>query len=147
MTNTNTKRLRTRFEYMASTFGVVVFAIYWGVIATYSSFYLINPFTQEDPVRMASTALLVLGWISISTVAPIVLFQFGSGMYRIIALLPYSVALWPISIFVSQIVNIAQTGQNYLNYLVETPLFIATDLVIPIALFSLWLRLRLDHLD
>ena len=132
---------------MASTFGVVVFAIYWGVITTYSSFYLINPFTQEDPVRMASTALLVLGWISISTVAPIVLFQFGSGMYRIISLLPYSVALWPISIFVSQIVNIAQTGQNYLNYLVETPLFIATDLVIPIALFSLWLRLRLDHLD
>lgn len=141
------KRLRSRFEYMASTFGVVLFALYWGVITTYSSFYLVNPFAQTNPLLMFSQSLLVLGWISISTVAPIVLFQFGSGSHRIIALLPYSAALWPISITISQIINVSITGQNYLSYLIDTPIFLATDLVIPIALLSLWLRLRLHDLD
>ena len=132
---------------MASTFGVVLFAIYWGVITTYSSFYLVNPFAQTNPLLMFSQSLLVLGWISISTVAPIVLFQFGSGSYRIIALLPYVVAIWPASIAVSQVINVATTGQNYLSYLIDTPIFLATDVIIPIALISLWLRLRLHHLD
>lgn len=140
-------RLRSRFEYMASTFGAVIFAIYWGVIATYSNLYFINPFEQSDPIKMLSISLLVLGWISISTVAPIVLFQFGAGQHRLIALLPYSVLIWPASIAFSQLVNIAQTGQNYLGYLFATPIFLITDMVIPIALFSLWLRLRMHHLD
>lgn len=140
-------RLRSRFEYMASTFGVVVFAIYWGVIATYSNLYFVNPFEQSDPIKMLSISLLVLGWVSVSTVAPIVLFQFGAGQHRLIALLPYSVLIWPASIAFSQLVNIAQTGQNYLGYLFATPIFLITDMVIPISLFSLWLRLRMHHLD
>ena len=144
---TKQTRLRSRFEYMASTFGVVIFAIYWGVITTYSEFYLVNPFLQQNPILMLSQALLVIGWVSISTVAPIILFQFGSGMSKVIALLPYSVLIWPVSIGISQVINIATTGQNYLRYLIDTPLFLVTDLLIPIALFSLWLRLRLHHLD
>ncbi|MFM1993794.1 MAG: hypothetical protein RL537_483 [Actinomycetota bacterium] len=144
---TKQKRLRSRFEYMASTFGVIIFAIYWGVIATYSEFYFVNPFAQQNPALIVSQALLVLGWVSISTVAPIVLFQFGSGMSKIIALLPYAVLVWPVAIGISQIVNIATTGQDYLRYLIETPIFLVTDLLIPVALFSLWLRLRLHHLD
>lgn len=143
---TNT-RLRSRFDYMASTFGVVIFALYWGVITTYSEFYLINPFLQADPFKVASQILLVLGWVSISTVAPIVLFQFGSGTYKVISILPYAAGLWPVSIFISQIVNIVSTGQNYLSYLIETPLFLTTDLIVPIALISLWLRLRLSELE
>ena len=144
---TRETKLRSRFEYMASAFGVVIFAFYWGVITTYSEFYLVNPFSQTDPWLMISQSLLVLGWLSISTIAPIVLFQFGSGMYRIISLLPYAVAIWPVSIAISQGVAIATTGQNYLNYLIDTPIFLVTDLVIPIVLISLWLRLRLKDLD
>lgn len=144
---TRETRLRSRFEYMASTFGVVIFALYWGVITTYSEFYFVNPFAQENPVLVLSQSLLVLGWVSISTLAPIVLFQFGSGRTKAIALLPYSVLLWPISIGISQIISIATTGDNYLGYLIQTPIFLVTDLLIPIALFSLWLRLRLQNLD
>ena len=134
---TRETKLRSRFEYMASTFGIVIFAIYWGVITTFSEFYLINPFTQNSPWLVFSQSLMILGWVSISTVAPILLFQFGSGSYGVISLLPYFVAIWPISIGVSQVVNIALTGQNYLRYLIDTPLFLVTDLVIPIALISL----------
>ena len=140
-------KLRSRFGYLASTFGVVIFAFYWGVIITYSDFYLVNPFSQADPLSIASQSLLVLGWISISTLVPIVLFQFGSGAYRIIDLLPYAVAIWPIAIGISQIVTIAKTGQGYLNYLIDTPLFLVTDLIIPMALIALWLRLRTSKLD
>jgi hypothetical protein len=106
----------------------------------------VNP-NNEEPARAVAIVFLIIGWFSISTLAPIVLFQFGAGKYRTIAAMPYVVAVWPLSILVAQIERIVTTGQNYLSYLIDTPLFLATDLIIPLALISLWLRLRLHHLD
>jgi hypothetical protein len=143
---TKENRLRSRFEYLASTFGVTIFAFYWGVITSFPEFYFVNP-NNEEPARAVAIVFLIIGWFSISTLAPIVLFQFGAGKYRTIAALPYVVAVWPVSILVAQIERIVTTGQNYLSYLIDTPLFLATDLIIPLALISLWLRLRLHHLD
>ncbi len=143
---TKENRLRSRFEYLASTFGVAIFAFYWGVITSFPEFYFVNP-NNEEPSRAVAIVFLIIGWFSISTLAPIVLFQFGAGKYRTIAALPYVVAVWPVSILVAQIERMVTTGQNYLSYLIDTPLFLATDLIIPLALISLWLRLRLHHLD
>jgi len=143
---TRENRLRSRFEYLASTFGVTIFAFYWGVITSFPEFYFVNP-NNEEPARAVAIVFLIIGWFSISTLAPIVLFQFGAGKYRTIAAMPYVVAVWPVSILVAQIERIVTTGQNYLSYLIDTPLFLATDLIIPLALISLWLRLRLHHLD
>jgi hypothetical protein len=143
---TKENRLRSRFEYLASTFGVTIFAFYWGVITSFPEFYFVNP-SNEEPARAVAIVFLIIGWFSISTLAPIVLFQFGAGKYRTIAALPYVVAVWPVSILVAQIERMVTTGQNYLSYLIDTPLFLATDLIIPLALISLWLRLRLHHLD
>jgi hypothetical protein len=143
---TKENRLRSRFEYLASTFGVTIFAFYWGVITSFPEFYFVNP-NNEEPSRAVAIVFLIIGWFSISTLAPIVLFQFGAGKYRTIAALPYVVAVWPVSILVAQIERMVTTGQNYLSYLIDTPLFLATDLIIPLALISLWLRLRLHHLD
>jgi hypothetical protein len=143
---TKENRLRSRFEYLASTFGVTIFAFYWGVITSFPEFYFVNP-NNEEPSRAVAIVFLIIGWFSISTLAPIVLFQFGAGKYRTIAALPYVVAVWPVSILVAQIERIVTTGQSYLSYLIDTPLFLATDLIIPLALISLWLRLRLHHLD
>jgi hypothetical protein len=143
---TKENRLRSRFEYLASTFGVTIFAFYWGVITSFPEFYFVNP-NNEEPARAVAIVFLIIGWFSISTLAPIVLFQFGAGKYRTIAAMPYVVAVWPVSILVAQIERIVTTGQNYLSYLIDTPLFLATDLIIPLALISLWLRLRLHHLD
>jgi hypothetical protein len=143
---TKENRLRSRFEYLASTFGVTIFAFYWGVITSFPEFYFVNP-NNEEPARAVAIVFLIIGWFSISTLAPIVLFQFGAGKYRTIAAMPYVVAVWPLSILVAQIERMVTTGQNYLSYLIDTPLFLATDLIIPLALISLWLRLRLHHLD
>ena len=143
---TKENRLRSRFEYLASTFGVTIFAFYWGVITSFPEFYFVNP-NNEEPARAVAIVFLIIGWFSISTLAPIVLFQFGAGKYRTIAAMPYVVAVWPLSILVAQIERIVTTGQSYLSYLIDTPLFLATDLIIPLALISLWLRLRLHHLD
>ncbi|MEN9854823.1 MAG: hypothetical protein RLZ30_932 [Actinomycetota bacterium] len=143
---TKENRLRSRFEYLASTFGVTIFAFYWSVITSFPEFYFVNP-NNEEPARAVAIVFLIIGWFSISTLAPIVLFQFGAGKYRTIAALPYVVAVWPVSILVAQIERMVTTGQNYLSYLIDTPLFLATDLIIPLALISLWLRLRLHHLD
>ncbi len=106
---TKENRLRSRFEYLASTFGVTIFAFYWSVITSFPEFYFVNP-SNEEPARAVAIVFLIIGWFSISTLAPIVLFQFGAGKYRTIAALPYVVAVWPVSILVAQIERMTAHG-------------------------------------
>lgn len=141
------KRLQNRLEYLASTFALVLLATYWLVIATYSEFYFINPFEQTNAIRGIAVGLTLIGWLSISTVAPTCLILFGMGKYRAIDVLPFAAGVWPVTIFLSQLSVIATSGVGYWEYLIDYPLFVATDIVIPLALISLWLRLRLENLD
>lgn len=140
-------KLRNRLDYLATTFAVVLFSIYWLLIFTYSEFYFVNPFLESSPVRVLSLSLTILGWIAISTLAPVTLLLFGMGKYKAIDFLPIAAAVWPLSIVFSQIVVFLETGAGYWSYLIETPIFLATDFIVPMALVALWLRLRVEHLD
>lgn len=141
------KKLQNRLEYLATTFAVVLLSLYWLVIATYSEFYFVNPFAESNPLRVVALSLTLIGWISISTIAPLTLILYGLGRYRAIDALPIAAGIWPISIFISQLSVISQTGVGYWSYLIDYPIFVATDIVIPLALVALWLRFRLEHLD
>lgn len=141
------KRLQNRLEYLASTFALVLVSLYWLVIATYSEFYFVNPFAQTDPIRVAALVLTLIGWISISTLAPTTLLLFGIGKYKAIDFLPFAAGIWPVSILISQLSVTLTTGAGYWQYLIDNPIFLATDFIIPVALVALWLRLRVEHLD
>lgn len=143
----NKNKLRSRLDYLANTFALVLLSIYWLVIATYSEFYFVNPFGESSALRAVSLVLTLLGWISISTLSPLALLLFGLGKYRAIDFLPVTAALWPVSIIFSQIAVTIETGAGYWSYLIDTPIFLATDFIVPLALVALWLRLRVEHLD
>jgi hypothetical protein len=141
------KRLQNRLEYLASTFALVLLSLYWLVIATYAEFYFVNPFEESSPLRVATLILSLIGWISISTLAPTSLLLFGIGKYKAIDFLPFAAGIWPVSILLSQLSVTITTGAGYWQYLIDNPIFLATDFIIPMALVALWLRLRVEHLD
>ncbi|MEY4995200.1 MAG: hypothetical protein RLZ65_1049 [Actinomycetota bacterium] len=140
-------KLQNRLEYLASTFAWVLLSIYLFVAATFPGFFFINPLEETSGLRIASLFITLIGWVSIALVAPLLLLLFGARKYKAIDYLPFAAAAWPISIFVSQLTVIIQTGVGYWSYLIDYPIFVATDILIPIGLIALSIRMRMEHLD
>lgn len=140
-------KLQNRLEYLASTFAWVLISLYIFIAATFPGFFFVNPFSETSALRITALLVTLLGWISIAFVAPILLLLFGARKYRAIDYLPIAAALWPASILFSQITVIIETGSGYWSYLIDYPIFVATDVLIPIGLIALSIRLRMEHLD
>lgn len=140
-------KLQNRLEYLASTFALAHLSVYLFVAATFPEFFFINPFEATSGLRSAALVVTLIGWIAITFVAPILLLLFGARKYRAIDYLPFAAAVWPVSILFSQITVIIETGVGYWSYLIDYPIFVATDLLIPIWLIALSIRMRAEHLD
>jgi len=110
-------------------------------------FFFINPFDQASGLRIAALIVTMLGWISIALVAPLLLMLFGARKYKAIDYLPFAAIAWPLSILFSQLTVIIETGVGYWSYLIDYPIFVATDVLIPIGLIALSIRMRMEHLD
>lgn len=133
----------TRLDYVAALLACMSFLSFWLVIATFPNFYFIDPQDQIDPLRRAELILSTVGWISISTISPLLLVIYSFGHHGAIKLLPLSALIWPISLTISQFTSYVQTGYFYLEYLTNFPIFIYTDLVLPLLIMIIWLDLRL----
>lgn len=70
------------------------------------------------------------------------LFAISAGSNRALNFLPITSLWWPISVLISQVVVFAETGESYLGYLFVYPVFLLTDIVIPIFLLIKWSRIR-----
>ncbi len=140
-------KMQNRLEYLASTFAWVLLSIYLFVAATFPGFFFINPFDQASGLRIAALIVTMLGWISIALVAPLLLMLFGARKYKAIDYLPLAAIAWPLSILFSQLTVIIETGVGYWSYLIDYPIFVATDVLIPIGLIALSIRMRMEHLD
>lgn len=136
------KRNLNRLDYVAALIGCMIFVCFWLVIATFPNFFFINPQDQVDPIRRAQLVLSTLGWILISTFAPICLILYSRGVHKAIKLIPLFTLLWPISLAISQITSYIQTGYYYFEYLTQFPIFIFTDITLPILLLVVWFDLR-----
>ncbi len=136
------KRNLNRLDYVAALIGCMIFVCFWLVIATFPNFFFINPQDQVDPIRRAQLVLSTLGWILISTFAPICLILYSRGVHKAIKLIPLFTLLWPISLAISQITSYVQTGYYYFEYLTQFPIFIFTDIALPILLLVVWFDLR-----
>jgi hypothetical protein len=49
---------------------------------------------------------------------------------------------WPASLIFSQITVVYLTGESYINYLVDYPIFLITDLAIPVLVMWKWSQLK-----
>ena len=135
------KRL-TQIDYVASLIGGILLIIFWLIVATLPDFFFISPVGEGSQIRRAELVLSTIGWIFISTGAPLALFLFAAGFHGVRRLLPITALLWPISLIISQVTVYILDGAFYLEYLVKFPVFIYTDIVLPIFILFIWHDLR-----
>lgn len=127
---------------VVASFGAFVSALFWLVVATYPSFFFFNPFAEVDPLRATLLAISTLGWILIS-IGPVLLFSlYALGYARVLKLLPIAALVWPAALLINHISLFIQKGQWYTGYLVDYPVFIATDILLPMLLMAVWAELR-----
>jgi hypothetical protein len=135
------KRL-SQVDYVTGLIGSMMLIVYWLIIATLPDFFFINPTGEATQLRRAELILSTIGWALSSTVAPILLFMYASGVHRARNFLPLTALLWPISLFISQSTSYILDGTFYLDYLLKYPIFIYTDLVLPLFILMIWWDLR-----
>ena len=133
---------RVSTRAVVASFGAFVSALFWLVVATYPTFFLFNPFAEPDSLRATLLTISTVGWILIST-GPVILFGlYALGYARALRLLPVAALLWPASLLINHITLAIQKGQWYTGYLLDYPIFIATDILLPILLMAVWAELR-----
>lgn len=124
------------------TFGIFISAFVWLVVATYPGFFLFNPFAVENSARAAVLTLTTVGWIVLA-LAPVTIFSFYAAGYRnSLRALPIAALIWPVSLVVNHISLFIQDGKIYTGYLLDYPIFIATDILLPVLLVTIWFELR-----
>jgi hypothetical protein len=135
------KRL-SQVDYVTGLIGSMMLIVYWLIIATLPDFFFINPTGEATQLRRAELILSTIGWVLSSTVAPILLFLYASGVHKARNFLPITALLWPISLFISQSTSYILDGAFYLDYLINYPIFIYTDLILPMFILMIWWDLR-----
>ena len=132
----------SQVDYVASLMGGMMMMCFWLIIATLPDFFFINPSGTASEVRRAELVLSTIGWILISTGAPILLFCYSAGFRRSRRFLPITALWWPVSLLISQITVYILDGAFYFDYLLKYPIFIFTDVVLPVFVMMLWYDLR-----
>jgi hypothetical protein len=131
-----------KLEYTVGILASFIFIVFWLVVSTFPSFFLFNPFKEPDQLRRAELALSTAGWLLISTGVPVVLFLYASGRGRARFLLPFFALIYPISLIISQVTIYARTDATYMSYLTDFPIFIFTDILLPVFVLFIWHDLK-----
>ena len=131
-----------QIDYVTGIIGAMMLIVYWLIIATLPDFFFVNPTGEELQLRRAELILSTFGWILMSTVAPIALFLYASGFHKARHILPYTALVWPVSLLISQATVYVLDGAFYFDYLFKFPIFIYTDIVLPIFILMIWHDLR-----
>lgn len=131
-----------RLDYIFKLLAFSIFIVFWLVVLTFPSFFFFNPLNDPDMIRRIELTISTIGWISLSTFVPIVLFVFAEGLRKAKHLVLLLALIYPVSLIASQITIFIRTGSPYLNYLVDFPIFIFTDIVLPILVVFIWMDLK-----
>jgi hypothetical protein len=140
-----TRHGKTSFRNAFIAFSAFLTAFYWLVVASYPQFFIFNPFDEAWIIRQTALILSLIGWVAISTVPSVVLFMYAAGSSRGLKLLPIVATIWPLSVIVNQVLLYIRDQTWYFDYLINYPIFIATDVLLPALLFVLWRELHEYH--
>lgn len=121
---------------------VMVFIIYLLMILTFQEFFLFDPSSGESIARDISLWICLFGWISATFLSPLSILGISKGNRTALRAMPYLVLIWPLSIIIAQITVYAETGVAYIDYLFNYPVFVITDIAVPIFLMIKWNNVR-----
>ncbi|MEY4323576.1 MAG: hypothetical protein RL410_1357 [Actinomycetota bacterium] len=123
---------------------VLIAATFWGVVATFRDFFLFNPLEGATPLRQIQLIMSTLGWIALSTGAPLLLWAISSGHRAAHRLLPLAGLLWPVGVLSTQLTLYFQDHVWYFGYLKTYPIFLVTEIVLPCLVMFLWTQLKAE---
>ena len=134
----------SRFSTKAVVASLAIFVglLFWLVVATYPGFFLFNPLLEKDQFRAITLTLTTIGWVLISTTPTVILLSYAAGYSKPLSFLPFVALFWPVSLLVNHIVLYFQEGKWFIGYLLDYPIFLATDILLPALLIQIWLELR-----
>ncbi len=132
----------TRLDFIVGILGAVILIVFWLVVATFPSFFFFNPIGDENQLRRLELVFSTFGWFLTSTVAPFLLFFYASGKHQALKYLPFTAIIYPVSLVVSQVTIYAETGNTYISYLNNFPIFFFTDILLPILILFIWHDLK-----
>ena len=121
---------------------IMTFVIYWLMVFTFQDFFLFNPTAATDIFREITLWIALVGWLVAAIGSPIALLLVSQGSLRALNFLPFTALLWPVSVVLAQISAYAETGENYLGYLFDYPVFVITDFALPAFILVKWSRMR-----
>ena len=137
------RRKLERYENLTTLLGAIIMLVFWLTIATFPDFFFFNPINNSDVLRRAELVFSTFGWIIMSTVIPVILYLYSHGRQQLLRYLPILAIVWPLSLVVAQVTTYIQTGNFYIEYLINFPIFLFTDIAIPIIVLVIWYDLRI----
>ena len=115
---------------------------FWGVVLSFKSYFFFNPLDASSTLRQVELVTSSVGWVLISTGAPIALLMLATGRIALLRVLPFLALVWPVSVAFTQLTLRIQDGVWYTGYLTTSPVFLVTEVVIPMTLLVVWNHLR-----
>ena len=112
--------------------GIFGFLTFGATILTYPEFFLFNPFDSIDPIRRIFLSLTTLGWIT-TLLGPLVLLALHAvGISKRLHWLDILALAWPLSLILNHVALFIQTHKLFIGYLTVYPIFIITDIALPL---------------
>lgn len=121
---------------------IMTFVIYWLMALTFQDFFFFDPTDATGVFRQVTLWIALFGWLSIALATPLALLYSTSGSLTALRIVPYTTLIWPVAIVLAQISAYAETGESYLDYLFEYPIFVLTDIALPIFIIFKWSDMR-----
>ena len=113
----------------AGALGTLTFG---ATIITYDDFFLFNPLDSTEPIRRFFLVLTTIGWL-VSLVGPILVLMLNAlGKPSATRILPWVALAWPLSLVLNHSALLIQTHKLYRGYLGGYPIFIVTDIALPL---------------
>lgn len=112
------------------------------VVLTFPGFFLFNPLDEPNPIRQVQLVFSTFAWVTQALVPGAMLVGYALGKTSWIRALPIAATVWPLGIIMNQVTLYVLDGVWYTGYLIQYPVFIATDILMPLFLIFVWEVLR-----
>ena len=134
----------SKISHQLAVGGIGLFiSIFMGVLVlTFPRFFLFNPMAEGDPVRAIELTVSSFGWVLLLVGPAAILMRYSSGRFTMIRFLPIVALVWPVSLIANHVTLFLQKEVWYTGYLIQYPIFLLSDIVLPIFLIYLWDILR-----
>jgi hypothetical protein len=146
-TATSNQHLVLSRKLLIGGIGVFMTFLVLLVVMTFPGFFLFNAIDETNPIRAMQLMFSSLAWVVHAISPSVILVGFALGKTQLLKYLPVASLLWPISIAINQITLFVMDGIWYGGYLIQYPVFIMTDILMPVFLIFIWefLRPRKSH--